>query len=178
MFSKSLQIASKKNVVLHYVPELFAVFPVFLEESSFLDDYSIDWIFSRTFQDIKKVNIKRPGRSAIEKAVISIALKFPIDRALDTKKCLDKVDVLLKKYPVEESKWIINFMGQTSFKYTEMIEKSIYGKDTWYAFENIKLLGPEKYDQYLKSLYGDYMTPPKDADKNAHVSELVKQEEK
>lgn len=75
---------------------------------------------------IKKVNIKRPGRSAIEKAVISIALKFPIDRALDTKKCLDKVDVLLKKYPVEESKWIINFMGQTSFKYTEMIEKSIY----------------------------------------------------
>lgn len=127
---------------------------------------------------IKKVNIKRPGRSAIEKAVISIALKFPIDRALDTKKCLDKVDVLLKKYPVEESKWIINFMGQTSFKYTEMIEKSIYGKDTWYAFENIKLLGPEKYDQYLKSLYGDYMTPPKDADKNAHVSELVKQEEK
>ena len=127
---------------------------------------------------IKKVNIKRPGRSAIEKAVISIALKFPIDRALDTKKCLDKVDVLLKKYPVEESKWIINFMGQTSFKYTEMIEKSIYGKDTWYAFEDIKLLGPEKYDQYLKSLYGDYMTPPKDADKNAHVSELVKQEEK
>lgn len=74
---------------------------------------------------IKKVNIKRPGRSAIEKAVISIALKFPIDRALDTKKCLDKVDVLLKKYPVEESKWIINFMGQTSFKYTEMIEKNI-----------------------------------------------------
>ena len=44
MFSKSLQIASKKNVVLHSVPELFAVFPVFLEESSFFDDYSIDWI--------------------------------------------------------------------------------------------------------------------------------------
>ena len=59
MFSKSLQIDSKKNVVLHSVPELFAVFPVFLEESSFFDDYSIDWIFSRTFQDIKKVNIRK-----------------------------------------------------------------------------------------------------------------------
>ena len=46
-------------------------------------------------------------------------------------------------------------MGQTSFKYTEMIEKSIYGKDTWYAFENIKLLGPEKYDQYLKRKYAE-----------------------
>ena len=59
MFSKSLQIASKKNVVLHSVPELFAVFPVFLEESSFFGDYSIDWIFSKTFQDIKKVNIRK-----------------------------------------------------------------------------------------------------------------------
>jgi hypothetical protein len=59
VFSKSLQIASKKNVVLHSVPEFFAVFPVFLEESSFFGDYSIDWIFSKTFQDIKKVNIRK-----------------------------------------------------------------------------------------------------------------------
>ena len=38
---------------------------------------------------------------------------------------------------------------------------------------SIKILGPEKYDKYLTSLYGDYMIPPKDSDKNAHVSELV-----
>ena len=67
MFSKSLQIASKKNVVLHSVPELFAVFPVFLEESSFFDDYSIGWIFSRTFPDIKKVNIVFNTDSLCEK---------------------------------------------------------------------------------------------------------------
>jgi lipopolysaccharide cholinephosphotransferase len=35
------------------------------------------------------------------------------------------------------------------------------------------LIGPEQYDAYLKSLYGDYMTPPKESDRNAHVSELV-----
>lgn len=127
---------------------------------------------------IKKVNAKRPGRPKIEKVVINIALKLPVDQILDTKKCLDRIDRLLKKYPAKDSNWIINFMGQTSFKYTEMFDKNVYGKDTLYLFENIKMRGPEKYDEYLTSLYGDYMTPPEDADRNVHLSELVRQEEK
>ena len=90
---------------------------------------------------------------------------------------MDNIDKLLKKYPLENSKYIINFMGQTSFQFTEMLEKSVYGKDTWYEFEDIKLLGPEKYDEYLTSLYGDYMIIPEEAQRNAHVSELVQQGE-
>lgn len=125
---------------------------------------------------IKKVNIKRPGRPVIEKIVINIALKLPFERLLNTKRCLDRIDRLLKKYPLDKSNYIINFMGQTSFKFTEMIENEVYGNGASYVFENIKMTGPEKYDNYLTSLYGDYMTPPKDAEKNAHVSELVKQE--
>ena len=126
---------------------------------------------------IKKVNKKRPGRPVLEKIIISIALRIPVDRILNTKKSLDNIDKLLKKYPLENSKYIINFMGQTSFQFTEMLEKSVYGKDTWYEFEDIKLLGPEKYDEYLTSLYGDYMIIPEEAQRNAHVSELVQQGE-
>lgn len=124
---------------------------------------------------IRKVNIKRPGRPLIERIVIKAATILDIGRLLNQEKCLDRIDRLLKKFPVSTSEWIINFMGQTSFKFTEMIHKSVYGKPSLYNFESIKLLGPEKYDEYLKSLYGDYMTPPKDADKNAHVSELVRE---
>lgn len=126
---------------------------------------------------IKKVNKKRPGRPALEKIIINIALRIPVGRILNTKKSLDNIDKLLKKYPLENSKYIINFMGQTSFQFTEMLEKSVYGKDTWYEFEDIKLLGPEKYDEYLTSLYGDYMIIPEEAQRNAHVSELVQQGE-
>jgi lipopolysaccharide cholinephosphotransferase len=115
----------------------------------------------------------RPGRPAIEKIVISIALKIPLEEILDTQKCLNKLDKLLRKYSINESNWVINFMGQTSFKFTEMIDKKIYGGGRLYPFENIEMIGPQKYDAYLTSLYGDYMTPPKDTDKNAHVSELV-----
>lgn len=123
---------------------------------------------------IKKVNYKRPGRPWIERLVIAIALKLPVEHILNTRKCLNRIDNLLKKYPLRDSEWITNFMGQLTFKFTETFKKDIYGKKTLYQFENIKMYGPEKYDAYLSKLYGDYMTPPKDADKNAHVSELVK----
>lgn len=122
---------------------------------------------------IKKVNVKRPGRPFVERLVINAALKIPVDKLFDMQKSLERIDRLLKKYPVNSSKWVINFMGQTSFKFTEMIDKKIYGVGAYYQFEDIKILGPELYDQYLKSLYGNYMIPPRDADKNAHVSELV-----
>ena len=52
---------------------------------------------------------------------------------------------------------------------TEIAGKGEDGK----AFEDMEMAGPEQYDNYLRSLYGDYMTPPKEADRNAHVSELV-----
>lgn len=122
---------------------------------------------------IKKVNVKRPGRPAIEKAVINVALRLPVEKIFNTQKQLNKIDKLLKSYPIEKSQWVINFMGQTSFKYTEMIKKEVYGEKTYYPFEDIKMVGPENYDAYLTSLYGDYMVPPKDKDKNAHVAEMV-----
>ncbi len=121
----------------------------------------------------EKVNIKRPGRPWIERVVIKLAQWTKMGSWLDSHKQLDKMDALLKKYPLETSDWIVNFMGQTSFRFNELFPKSVYGKATLYPFEDLKLVGPEQYDVYLKSLYGDYMTPPKEADRNAHASELV-----
>ena len=61
-------------------------------------------------------------------------------------------------------------MGQ--YKFREMFPKSWYGNGKLYDFEEYKLMGPEEYDRVLTQMYGDYMTPPKDADKNAHAAEL------
>ena len=121
----------------------------------------------------EKVNIKRPGRPALERFIIKIATWTRVGKWFNTRKQLDKMDALLKKYPPESSDWLINFMGQTSYKFNEMFKKEVYGKKTAYKFEDFSLIGPEQYDAYLTSLYGDYMTPPKESDRNAHVSELV-----
>ncbi len=121
----------------------------------------------------EKVNIKRPGRPFIERAIIKVATITRVGKWFNTRKQLDKMDRLLKKYPPEKSNYLVNFMGQTSYKFNEMFKKEVYGEKTEYPFENFTLVGPEQYDAYLKSLYGDYMTPPKESDRNAHVSELV-----
>lgn len=40
------------------------------------------------------------------------------------------------------------------------MEKEIYGTPTLYDFENIKVYGPEKYDEYLTRIYGDWRKLP------------------
>ncbi len=121
----------------------------------------------------EKVNIKRPGRPLVERIIIKIAMVTRVGKWFNTRKQLDKLDYLLKKYPPERSDYLVNFTGQTSYRFNEMFKKEVYGQRTEYPFEEFRLVGPEKYDAYLRSLYGDYMTPPKECDRNAHVSELV-----
>lgn len=121
----------------------------------------------------EKVNIKRPGRPLVERIIIRFAMMTRIGKWFNTRRQLDKMDALLKKYPPEQSDWLVNFMGQTSYRFNEMFKKEIYGEKTLYPFEDMQMVGPERYDDYLKSLYGDYMTPPEVSDRNAHVSELV-----
>ena len=121
----------------------------------------------------EKVNIKRPGRPLIERIIIRFAMITHVGSWWNTRKQLDKLDRLLKKYPPEKSDYLVNFTGQTSFKFNEMFKKEVYGQGKEYTFEDMTLIGPEQYDAYLKSLYGDYMTPPKESDRNAHAAELV-----
>ena len=125
----------------------------------------------------EKVNIKRPGRPLVERIIIRIAMITRVGKWWNTRKQLDKMDRLLKKYPPEKSEYLVNFTGQTSFKFNEMFKKEVYGQGKEYPFEDMVLVGPEQYDAYLKSLYGDYMTPPREEDRNAHPAELVPIEE-
>lgn len=117
-----------------------------------------------------KINLKRPNRPLSERIAIKIIRLTGFGRGADTAKRLQKLDHLLKKYPIEKSDYIVNFMGQYKFK--EMFPKSWYGTGKLYSFENYQLMGPNEYDKVLSQMYGDYMTPPKDADKNAHAAVL------
>ena len=128
-------------------------------------------LFARAMYHIScfdKVNLKRPGRPLSERIVIKFVMITGFGRKSDTHKWLNKIDRLLKKYPLSKSKYIVNFMGQYKFK--EMFPKKYYGKGKFYEFEDNQLFGPENADAILTQMYGDYMTPPKDQDKNAHAA--------
>lgn len=118
----------------------------------------------------EKVNLKRPNRPLSERIVIKIIQITKFGKNLNTNKQLNKLDKLLKKYDLYNTNFVINFMGQYKFK--EMFPKKVYGEGQMYQFEDLELMGPENYDYVLKQMYGDYMTPPKDSEKNAHAAYL------
>ncbi len=117
-----------------------------------------------------KVNLKRPGRPITERMIIWFVMHTGLGTRSDPRKWLNKIDKLLRKYSINDTKWVCNFMGQYKFK--EMFPKSWYGRGTLYDFEESQLVGPDEYDKVLKQQYGDYMTPPRN--KNAHAAEFIR----
>ena len=112
------------------------------------------------------VSIDNPYRTNIEKIVFYTAKYLHIEYLLNEKKCMDKIDNLLKKYTYNQAKYIINFMG--AYKFKEMFQKSIYEDSSKYAFEGILLNGPTDFDKVLSQLYGDYMEIPDQSIRNKH----------
>ena len=122
-----------------------------------------------------KVNLKRPGRPLSERIIIKFVMMTGFGRKSNMYHWLDRIDTLLKKYSYQKSDWVVNFMGQYKFK--EMFPKEWYGEGNNYQFEDSELFGPFDYDKILTQQYGDYMTPPKDTDKNAHAAIFEEKQE-
>ena len=96
---------------------------------------------------------------------------FNLERLIDTKKAWCKLHSALTEYSYEECDTLINYCGYWGLK--EMFPKSVYGEGKLYQFEDLMLRGPEDYDYVLTQMYGDYMTPPADKDKEHHYLEVV-----
>ncbi|MBR3232744.1 LicD family protein [Candidatus Saccharibacteria bacterium] len=118
------------------------------------------------------VDIKsKKKRPLYEIILIFVGKKCNVFKFLNTKKQLAKIDKALKKYSEINSPTYMNFMG--SYKLKSIISKEVYGNGAYYDFEGMKLFGPEDYDAYLSTIYGNYMEPPKEDDRNKHNSEVI-----
>lgn len=93
-----------------------------------------------------------------------------LHKILNYKKVLNKIDKLLKKYPYEGSEYVANLMGAWSER--EIFPKAYYDETVQYPFEDIHLIGPKAYDAILTQMYGDYMVPPAQDDRDHHHTEL------
>jgi len=117
------------------------------------------------------VNFKKKNRPLSERVLIGIGKVLPVEKMLDTKKELKKLDRALKRFPYKKSDYLVNAMG--AYKFNEMFHKKYYGKGKPYPFEDTVIWGPDDYDTICKQLYGDYMTPPKEEERNHHLSEVI-----
>lgn len=80
------------------------------------------------------------------------------------------IDRWIQKADYEKSFLTANYYGH--WKEREIMKKSILGKPTSYSFNGITLFGAERYDDYLKSLYGDYKILPPPEQQITHAEEI------
>ena len=64
-----------------------------------------------------------------------------------------------EKQDGDDSEFYGSFYFRTRLK-TAFTKKEIMGKPIYKQFEDYQLPIPEKYDEYLTQMFGDYMTPP------------------
>lgn len=79
-------------------------------------------------------------------------------KSLDLNKLHDRLEIMLTKIPYERCDLTANFLG--AWREREIVEKRLLGKPVLYSFEDTEFYGPEKIDEYLTKVYGDFMTPP------------------
>ena len=73
----------------------------------------------------------------------------------------NQIEKEMTKFTVNESELIANYLGAWGSK--EIMPKEIMGTPVLYQFEDTQLYGPQKIDEYLTHLYGDFMKlPPKE----------------
>lgn len=105
-------------------------------------------------------------RNLFEKILIYIGVMLPLNRILSPYKLKKKIDRMLKKQSVEKSDEIGTIMG--AYRTREIVPKIYFGKGQFYEFEGLRFNGPEKYDEYLTHMYGDYMSYPENVDRKDH----------
>mgnify|MGYP004470212113 FL=1 len=110
-------------------------------------------------------------RTKLEKMLVFIAFHTHINKILNKKKQLDKLDKILRKYKFNDCKYNINFMGAYRFK--EVFKRDLYKTIEYYDFESLKLKGPKDYDYYLTKLYGNYNILPEEKDRNPHSTTII-----
>ncbi len=83
------------------------------------------------------------------------------------KKMAVEIEQEARKYPFENSKQA----GVTVFcgGYNEVVDHSVFEESVKLPFEGYEFNAPKQYDQYLTTIYGDYMTlPPPEQRISAH----------
>lgn len=141
----------------------------------FIDVFPIDGAGSSMFQAKAKYML-----FAIKRRLISYNLEVKakdnfIERLIqkqakhiEVKNLYASLEKTMKKDSFQDSKIVGNYAGAWGVK--EFMPKNVLGKPKLYQFENHKFYGVNKADEYLTSLYGDYMKlPPKDKRKSNHT---------
>ncbi|MBR2937037.1 MAG: LicD family protein [Oscillospiraceae bacterium] len=94
-------------------------------------------------------------------------LLFQLFPFVNEKKLIAKIEAACKERAYGAYPYVANIVGNWGIK--EIMRKDIFGTPTLYPFEDLFVYGPEKLDEFLTALYGNYRTlPPIEKQKSHH----------
>ncbi|MGI6175833.1 MAG: LicD family protein [Christensenellales bacterium] len=159
-------------------------------QNAWIDIFPLDWLpagrLKRTWHLLRilvlrmriqfsqfdqNVDIHRKNRPAYERFLIWLYRKTRLGSKTDTKKLVLKLEALLKKYEQTEKSYCIN--ASSAYKTRAVFPWRYYGSGRAYTFEGTQVNGPLAYDEILRRLYGDYMTPPPVGERNRHYTKVL-----
>lgn len=137
----------------------------------YIDIFPLDGIgttYNEAIKNFRKVDLVnmflRARTYAIRKESrlyknLSILLLRCIPSVLvNNKKLSIYVDYLANSINNDQVDYVANLMG--AYREKEIVKKELFGKPVLHNFENISIFIPERYDEYLSKLYGDWKKMP------------------
>ena len=120
------------------------------------------------FTQIDYVSTNRTNRPLSERFLIRFARITRIGRLLNADRRLEKLDKVLQKYDYDTCAYAWNFSG--CYGKREVVPHIQLGGSRTAEFEGMQVSIPEAAEDYLTSIYGDYMKlPPEDQRKSHEV---------
>lgn len=115
---------------------------------------------------------QKERRTKLENIIIGIGHTIHTEKIIHRETWIRRVHKLLQKYDYDRSSVV--FLSLTAHRKKEIMPADVWGKGVKAVFEDTTANVPERFDYYLRKVYGDYMTPPKDALKESnHAIELI-----
>ena len=99
----------------------------------------------------------RKGRKWYKNLSIILSRAIP-NFVINQQKLMKKIDNMSKERGFDACKYVANISGNWHEK--EIHERKVLGEPTLCRFENIEIFIPEKADEYLTGLYGDWKKLP------------------
>lgn len=111
------------------------------------------------------VEFRRENRSYAKRAVLAVLRVFNPGKFMNSRKLYEALDRLLKKYDGDLTGNCVDFMGE---QFKDECDISVYGNGRRLLFEDMEMAVPEKTEELLTQIYGDYMEPPPEYARNVH----------
>lgn len=121
----------------------------------------------------------RTSRPKKEQILLHICKFLRLYKILKIEKIYKRMDKLFHKQNYNNSKFVGTITGAYNVK--EIVPKEYIGSfenSTLWDFEGFKVRGPEKCEEYLTHMFGDYMKlPPESARKIHYQDEIIEKKE-